>query len=91
MHNSKASYIKWAGIAVTFLWQAAFIIGCFVMAVWMWPSQLLENPFDELTWDVALRAIVSVSALSVGITSLYLIAVSPFVRGYAELFSRNHN
>jgi hypothetical protein len=88
MHAPQTGYSKWAGIGIAIAWQTAFVGGCFVMAVWMWPAGLLETPLSELTLGPIVRAVVSVAFLSVGVTSLYLAAVEPFVRGYAELFTR---
>ena len=89
MRTAKLYRPEWIGVGVAFLWQLALVIGFFVMATWLWPAGLLETPLKELTLENVLRAIVSVTSLSAGITSLYLVAVVPLVRGYTELYSRH--
>ena len=90
MHTSKSRYPEWASIGVALLWQLACLVIFFALASWLWPAGLLETPLSALTFGVVVRAVVSVLFLSIGITSLYLVAVEPFLRGYAELFTRDH-
>lgn len=89
MRTAKLYRPQWIGVGVAFLWQLALVFGFFVLAIWLWPDALLESPLAELSLENALRAIVSVTSLSAGITSLYLVAVVPLVRGYTELYSRD--
>ena len=91
MRTSKARYPKWAGIGAAFLWQAALVVGSFAWAIWLWPAGLLGTPFSEFKLEYVLRAVVSISFLSIGITCLYLGVVHPFVKSYSELHSRSHN
>lgn len=89
MRTAKLYRPQWIGVGVAFLWQLALVVGFFVLAIWLWPDDLLESPLAELSLENALRAIVSVTSLSAGITSLYLVAVVPLVRGYTELYPRD--
>ncbi len=91
MRTSTTRYPGWVDVGVSFVWQLTFVAGCFALAVWLWPSGLLETSLETLTPGHALRALVAVAFLSVGITSLYLVVVEPFVRGYGELFSRDRD
>ncbi|HKI65447.1 MAG TPA: hypothetical protein VKA16_12585 [Burkholderiales bacterium] len=91
MQTFKTGYSEWAGIGVAFVWQLALVVGFFALAIWLWPVGLMETPLPEFTLGHVVRAAVSVTFLSVGITSLYLVVVVPLVRGYAELYSRHHN
>ena len=91
MRTSTTRHLGWVGAGVSLVWQLAFVAGSFALAGWVWPSGLLETPLARLTLSYVVRAPVSVAFLSVGITGLYLVAVEPFVRGYGELFSRDHD
>lgn len=91
MQTSRTGYPEWAGIGVALLWQLALVVGFFALATWLWPAGLLETPLSEFTLGYFLRAVVSVAFLSVGITSLYLVVVDPFVQGYSELHTRDRN
>jgi hypothetical protein len=91
MLTSGTDYPKWTGIGVAVLWRLALILGFFAMAIWLWPAGLLETPLTELTpWNF-LCAVVSVAFLSVGITSLYLVVVDPFVQVYSDPHTRDRN
>ena len=87
MRTAKIYRPEWIGVA--FLWQLALVAGFFVLAIWLWPADLLESPLTDLSLENVLRAIVSVTSLSAGITSVYLVVVVPLVRGYTELYSRD--
>lgn len=89
MRTAKLYRLQWIGVGVAFLWQLALVVGFFVMAAWLWPAGLLETPQTGLTLENVLRAIVSVTFLSVGITTSYLVAVDPLVRRYTELHLRD--
>ncbi len=89
MHTSKTSYPVWVGICVAYLWRLALVVGYFALALWLWPGSVLQTPLSAFTLGFALRALVSVACLSVGITSLYFVAIEPFVLGYTELFHRD--
>lgn len=91
MRTSRAGYPRWAGIGVALLWQAALVIGFFALAIWLWPAGLLGTPLSEIKLEYLLRAVVSLSFLSIGVTSLYLVVVHPFVKSYSELHSRSQN
>lgn len=92
MRTSRIGYPEWTGIGVALLlWQLVLVVGLFAFAIWLWPAGLLGTPLSKITLEYLLRAVVSVSFLSIGITSLYFVVVDPFVKGYAELRSRNHN
>ena len=80
---------EWISIGVALLWQLTLVVGFFALAIWLWPAGLLETPLNKLTLENVLRAIVSVTSLSAGITSLYLVAVVPIVRGCTERYSRD--
>lgn len=90
MQTSKTDCLEWAAIGVAFLWQVGLVVGFFALAIWLWPAGLLETPLSEFTLGYVLRAVVSFAFLSVGITSLYLVVVVPLLRGYAELYIRDH-
>ena len=89
MRTAKIYRPEWIGVGVAFLWQLALVAGFFVLAIWLWPADLLESPLTDLSLENVLRAIVSVTSLSAGITSVYLVVVVPLVRGYTELYSRD--
>lgn len=91
MQTSTTGYPKRARIVVAFLWQLTLVVGFFALATWLWPADLLETPLSELTLGYVLRTVVSVMFLSLGVTTLYLVAVEPFVRGYAALYTRDHS
>jgi len=91
MRISRVGYSKWAGVGVALLWQVAFVIGIFVLAVWLWPAGLLGTPLSEIKLEYLLRAVVSLSFLSVGVTGLYLVLVHPFLKSYSELYSRSRD
>jgi len=78
-----------AGASIAFLWQLGLVVGFFALAIWLWPTGLLETPLSEFTLGYVLRAVVSIASLSVGLTSLYLVVVVPFVRRYYELYSHD--
>ena len=82
---------EWISIGVALLWQLTLVVGFFALAIWLWPAGLLETPLNKLTLENVLRAIVSVTSLSAGITCLYLTMVVPLVRGYTELHARDRN
>lgn len=91
MWTSRVGYSKWAGVGVALLWQAAFVIGIFALAVWLWPAGLPRTPLSEIKLEYILRAVVSLSFLSVGVTSLYLVLVHPFLKSYSSLYSRSRD
>ena len=91
MRTYRAGYPQWAGIGVALVWQLTLVVGFFALAIWLWPAGLLGTPLSEITLEYLLRAVVSISFLSVGITTLYLVVVHPFVKGYSEPHSRSHN
>ena len=82
---------EWISIGVALLWQLTLVVGFFALAIWLWPAGMLETPLNKLTLENVLRAIVSVTSLSAGITCLYLTMVVPLVRGYTELHARDRN
>ena len=89
MHTSRTGYPARTGAGVVFLWQLALVVGFFALAIWLWPAGLLETPLDEFTLGHILRAVVSIASLSVGLTSMYLVVVVPFLRRYGELYTRD--
>ena len=91
MRTAKLHRPQWIGVGVAILWQLALVVGFFAMAIWLWPADLLETPLTQLTLEDVLRAIVSATFLSAGITSLYLIVVVPLVRVYTDLYTRDRN
>lgn len=90
MQTSVTRYVGWVSAGITLVWQLTFVAGSFALATWLWPPGLLETPLGDLPLSNAIRAVVSVAFLSVGITSIYLVLVVPFVRSYGELFIRHH-
>jgi NhaP-type Na+/H+ and K+/H+ antiporter len=88
METSETGFRRWAGVGIRILWPLALIVGFFALAIWLWPTGLLETPLSGFTLERVVRAVVSLTFLSVGLTSLYLVVVVPFVHGYAELYSR---
>jgi hypothetical protein len=91
MQTSNSDYRARTGVGVAFLWQVVVVAGFFALAIWLWPSGLLETPPSEFTPGYVLRAVVSVAFLSVGITSVYLVVIVPFLRGYEELNGRGRD
>jgi len=89
MHTSRTGYPARTGAGVVLLWQLALVVGFFALAIWLWPAGLLETPLSELTLGHVLRAVVSIASLSVGLTSMYLVVVVPFLRRYGELYTRD--
>ena len=89
MQTSDSGFRARTGVSVAFLWQLAVVAGFFALAIWLWPSGLLETPLSAFTPGYVLRAVVSVAFLSVGITSVYLVVIVPFLRGYDELNGRD--
>lgn len=89
MHTSRTDYPARTGAGVAFLWQLALVVGFFALAIWLWPAGLLETPFSEFTLGYVLRAVASIASLSVGLTSMYLVVVVPFLRRYDEFSSRD--
>jgi hypothetical protein len=85
MQTSRTGYPGRTGTYVAFLWQLTLLVGFFALAIWLWPIGLLETPLSEFTLGYVLRAVVSIAFLSVGLTSLYLVVVVPFLHGYDEL------
>ena len=84
MQSSRTGYAGRTLSCVAFLWQLALVAGFFALAIWLWPNGLLETPLSEFTLAYALRAVVSIASLSVGLTSLYLALVVPLLRRYDE-------
>jgi hypothetical protein len=78
-------------IGVGLFFQLVLVVVMFALAIWLWPAGLLSTPPSGFVPENILLPVVSVMFLLAGVTSLYFVMLEPFVRGYVELYSRNHS
>jgi hypothetical protein len=87
MQTSKFSFAGWLEDAFVLLLQLTVVVVFFAIAIWLWPQGLWRMQLSGIAPEHVVRAVASIMFLLVGITSMYIVVVEPFVRGYRELRS----